>query len=143
MSVLRKSLLRPSLLGLSLASGMLALLWLAPASAQYVGPQVNPNMSISQMMKNAPDDAHVTLRGHLVRQINHEKYLLDDGTGQIRVEIDPHLFPRGTPVGPQTLVEVSGELDRELVGLSEVDVKSLRIIQDGAAAQPAVKAPAP
>ncbi|AMD47845.1 hypothetical protein F783_002565 [Bordetella holmesii F627] len=99
-----------------------------PAQAQYVGPAFNPNLTVRQMLSTAADDAHVVLRGRLVRRINHEKYLFDDGTGQVRVDIESHLFPHGTPISDQALVEIAGEFDREIIGSSEVDVASLRVL---------------
>ncbi len=126
---LRLLLIKTAVL-LSLAGGQ--------SMAQYVGPAFDPNLTVRQMLSTAPDDAHVVLRGRLVRRINDEKYLFDDGTGQVRVEIDAHLFPQGSPINDQTQIEISGEFDRELMGTSEVEVKALRVVEGSPAqAKPA------
>lgn len=119
---------------LSLAGGQ--------AVAQYVGPAYDPKLTVRQMLSTAADDAYVVLRGRLVRRINDEKYLFDDGSGQVRVDIESHLFPQGTPINDQTQVEISGEFDREIMGTSEVEVKSLRVLERGPAQPgPAAKPP--
>ncbi|AMG88899.1 NirD/YgiW/YdeI family stress tolerance protein [Bordetella parapertussis] len=98
------------------------------AQAQYVGPSSNQQMSVKELLDTARDDAVVTLRGKLVKQLSDDTYLLDDGTGRVQVEIDRHLFPPNQPVDANTLVEVSGEFDKEVIGTSEVEVKALRIL---------------
>ncbi|MFY4259595.1 NirD/YgiW/YdeI family stress tolerance protein [Achromobacter xylosoxidans] len=98
------------------------------ALAQYGGPTAAKHLTVSQLLASAPDDAHVVLRGRLVQKLSNDVFLLDDGSGQVRVEIDAHLFPRGVTVDATTEVEVEGEFDRELIGPSEVDVSVLRIM---------------
>ncbi|MFU1983753.1 NirD/YgiW/YdeI family stress tolerance protein [Bordetella hinzii] len=132
---LRLLLINAAAILLSLAGGQ--------ATAQYVGPAFDPNLTVRQMLSSAADDVYVVLRGRLVRRINDEKYLFDDGTGQVRVDIESHLFPHGTPINDQTQIEISGEFDREIIGTSEVEVKSLRVVEGGPAqSRPAAKAPA-
>ena len=46
------------------------------------------------------DDTHAVLRGNIVKQVGHEKYLFKDATGEIVVEIDDEDWG-GVTVGPQ------------------------------------------
>lgn len=101
----------------------------APASAQYTGPSEKATAtSVNEVLEKSKDDDRVVLKGMLIRKVSHEKYILSDGTGEIQVEIDDKIFPK-VPVDDKTNVEVSGEVDKGLVGKTEVDVKSMQILK--------------
>jgi len=70
----------------------------------------------------------VTLRGHILKKISHDKYIFADSTGQIRIDIDDKYFPYGTPISPTTLVEITGEIDKEFMSSPEVDVKKIIVV---------------
>ena len=70
------------------------------------------------------DDTHATLRGNIVKQIKHEKYLFKDATGEIVVEIDDDDWD-GVTVGHDDTVELSGEIDRDFNKV-ELDVGIVR-----------------
>ena len=68
------------------------------------------------------DDTHATLRGNIVKQVGHEKYLFKDATGEIVVEIDDEDWGRVT-VGPQDTVELIGEIDKDISKIEfDVDI---------------------
>lgn len=123
------------LLGLCVvASGLVAL----PAFAQftgsssaggYVGPgAANRANSVAAILKNPVDDQRVTLRGKITRHIGGDKYMFSDGTGEMRVDIDDHQFPP-QPINENTVVEIMGEVDTDFLQFSEVDVKTVRVVQ--------------
>ena len=58
--------------------------------------------------------------------------MFSDGSGQIRVEIDDEVFPRHR-IGPQTTVELHGEVEKDFMQRVEIDVERLLIV-DGQAA---------
>ena len=58
------------------------------------------------------DDAKAVLRGNIVKQVGHEKYLFKDATGEIVIEIDDDDWG-GVTVGPQDTVELIGEVDKD------------------------------
>jgi uncharacterized protein (TIGR00156 family) len=119
-------------------SAVMCMLMIAPAMAQfkgpgsaggYVGPGAdNRGSSVAAILKNPVDDQRVTLRGNIIRHIGGDKYMFSDGTGEIRVDIDDHLFPV-QPIDESTVVEIIGEVDTDFMQFSEIDVKSLRILQ--------------
>lgn len=76
------------------------------------------------------DDAPVTLTGNIVERMagSDDKYMFRDATGQVIVDIDPELF-YGITVTPQTKVRLHGEVDKELMEPTKIDVKRLEIIQ--------------
>ncbi|WP_272575317.1 YgiW/YdeI family stress tolerance OB fold protein [Providencia sp. PROV273] len=76
--------------------------------------------------KELPDDAWVSLEGHIVKQIGKELYEFKDSTGSIAVDIDDRRW-RGQVVTPETKVRLDGEIDKEWTSL-EVDVKRVTII---------------
>ena len=109
---------------------VLSLLLAAPAVAQYVGPG-GAARTVEEILANPVDDETVTLRGHIVRGLGDSMYLFDDGTGEIRVEIDSKKFPPGKPVSEKDSVEIHGTVDREFLWGTEIDVKRLTIVSTG------------
>ncbi len=99
------------------------------AQAQYVGPSSQKMFTnVEQVTNNAKDDDPVALRGKLVRKVSNETYMFADETGEIQVEIDDKIFPK-EPVDANTTVEIVGEMDKAIVGTSEVDVKAITIVR--------------
>jgi uncharacterized protein (TIGR00156 family) len=100
-----------------------------PSGGGFTGPgAANRANSVAAILKNPVDDQRVTLRGNITRHIGGDKYMFSDGTGEIRVDIDDHQFPP-QPINEKTLVEIMGEVDTDFMQFTEVDVKSMRIVQ--------------
>lgn len=98
------------------------------AFAQYTGPGAVPaHQTVAAVLADGRDDQPVVLRGTLVKQLSSDKYLFADKTGEIRVEIDPHLFA-SQPVSDATVVELRGEVEKEYLQSPEVDVDSLQVL---------------
>ena len=72
------------------------------------------------------DDTPVILRGRIVMALGNERYLFEDETGTIVVEIERETW-RGLTVGPNDRVEISGEVDRDRHGV-EIEVDRIRIL---------------
>ena len=90
----------------------------------FTGPSTVPMATVKELVDAGRDDQKAVLRGRLVSSNGGDKYTFEDGTGQITVEIDRHLF-QGT-VDPKTGVELIGELERDSRKL-EFDVDQLRL----------------
>lgn len=90
--------------------------------AQFQGPG-KPGITSVSAAQEAVDDAWVTLSGTILRQVGEERYLFQDATGTMIVEID-HEDWRNVPVNPETILRVSGEIDREW-GTTEIEVKQI------------------
>lgn len=99
-----------------------------PYMPAYTGPSAVPMMSVAQVRSRAWDDQYVTLRGNIVQYMGDENYMFADSTGSIHVEIDHDKFPPGQQIGANTLVEISGEFDKEYLSHSKIDVKRLTIL---------------
>ena len=87
----------------------------------FKGPGLEP-VSVVQA-KELRDDTPVTMRGHIIRHLGGEMYMFKDESGEMAVEIDAECW-RGQQVGPEDLVEIRGEVDRDFTSL-EIDVDQL------------------
>ena len=87
----------------------------------YTGP--GPSISTVEQARKMRDDTHVTLRGRIVQHLGGEHYLFKDETGTINVDID-HKRWQGQTVGPDDIVELYGEVDKDWNEL-EIDVDRL------------------
>ena len=76
------------------------------------------------------DDTPVVLTGNIVerRAGSDDKYMFRDATGQMLVDIDHELFV-GKTVTPQTKVRIFGEVDKDMMKPTKIDVKRLEILQ--------------
>lgn len=72
------------------------------------------------------DDVPVIVQGHIVQRLGDEKYLFEDATGSITVEIDDDEW-RGQTITPSDTVRMSGEVDRGIFK-TEIDIDSVKKI---------------
>lgn len=103
---------------------------LAAALAQdhgYVGPGSEPSgtTTVGAVMA-ARDGTDVVLHGRIVRQIDEDHYLFDDGTGQVTVKIKRGEWKKAT-ADAGTPVELKGEVDVDHK-LVSVDVDKVRVL---------------
>ncbi|MBR3582773.1 MAG: NirD/YgiW/YdeI family stress tolerance protein [Kiritimatiellae bacterium] len=111
----------------------------ATAQAQTGGGFANPNpggfagpgpgnsaLTVRDALKQR-DDSWVVLQGRIVASLGDEKYTFQDATGSVMVEIDDDEW-RGITVTPETNLEISGELDKEMFETPKIDVKSFRVL---------------
>ena len=112
----------------SLVGSLLLGAALAPAYAQYQGPSDIGKASVAEILKNPNDDQDVQLRGHLLRQTAHDKYVFSDGTGEIVAEIDDKHFA-GQAIDDKVEVEVIGEVDTSRKRPPEIEVDVLRVVK--------------
>jgi uncharacterized protein (TIGR00156 family) len=86
----------------------------------FRGPGPAP-VTVAQA-KRMRDDAKVTLRGNIVKHLGGEYYEFKDDTGTITVEIDEDIW-RGQNIGPEDLVEIHGEIEKDWVGTASSRTK--------------------
>ena len=94
----------------------------------YAGPSGAPLMTAKDLLANGKDDQYVRLKGKLTSHKGDENYEFTDASGKITVEIDSDRFPAGVTVDHNTLVELTGEFDKEMFGESTVDVEQIKIV---------------
>lgn len=94
----------------------------------YAGPSGAPLMTAKDLLANGKDDQYVRLKGKLTSHKGDENYEFTDASGKITVEIDADRFPAGVTVDHNTLVELTGEFDKEMFGESTVDVEQIKVV---------------
>ncbi len=77
-------------------------------------------------VKQMKDDTNVVLQGNIIQKIKHEKYLFQDATGSIVVEIDNDDW-NGLVVTEKDKVEIVGEVDKDFWRKdAKIDVDQIR-----------------
>ena len=114
----------------------LGLLLASPAMAGFQGGSSpgGPSSGVAQSVEqalDARDDTPAILEGHVVERIGKDKYVFQDATGKITVEIDHKVFGARI-VTPQTRVRLNGEVESEFFRRNEVDVDVLEILDQPA-----------
>ena len=99
-----------------------------PATSGYAGPSGAPLMTAKDLLANGKDDQYVRLKGKITSHKGDEDYEFTDASGKITVEIDADRFPQGVTVDHNTLVELTGEFDKEMFKESTVDVEQIKIV---------------
>lgn len=96
--------------------------WAAPAGGGFSGP--GPAVISVEQAKSLRDDDRVTLRGKIVRSLGGEKYLFQDASGTVTLEIENDKW-EGRQIGPDQQIEIHGELDKDW---NSVEVEVDRIV---------------
>jgi uncharacterized protein (TIGR00156 family) len=99
-----------------------------PASSGYTGPSSVPLMKAKDLLDKGKDDQAARLQGRLLSHKGGEDYEFADASGKITVEIDAEHFPAGVTVDQNTVVELTGEFDKETFGESTFEVKQLKVV---------------
>ncbi len=94
--------------------------------AEYVGP-FPAATAVARVVQQPVNDQLVVVRGLLVKRLGLELYLLRDETGEVAVEIDPELFPRGQ-VKAETPVEVRGRVETGWRGGPRIEAHGLVVL---------------
>lgn len=98
------------------------------APAGYAGPTSVPLMKAKDLLDKGKDDQYARLQGKLLSHKGGEEYEFADASGKITVEIDAKHFPADVTIDHNTLVELTGEFDKETFGESGFDVKQLKVV---------------
>ena len=100
-----------------------------PAASGYTGPSSVAMTTAKDLLANGKDDQYAKLKGKLTSHKGGEDYEFTDASGKITVEIDAKHFPQGVNIDQNTLVELTGEFDKETFGESTFDVKQVKVAQ--------------
>ena len=101
-----------------------AVVFSTPAMARNSdGGFVDVNVITVEEAKNMNDDAYVILQGYIADRNGDEKYVFQDKTGSITVEIDDDDWD-GVDVSPADLVEIQGKIDKGWTAV-EIDVDTI------------------
>ena len=76
-------------------------------------------------VKTKADETFVYMQGQIVKALGDDKYAFTDKTGEIILEIDNDDF-NGVTVTAGELIEISGEVDKEMMKPAKIDVKTIK-----------------
>lgn len=95
----------------------------------FQGPSSGAGASTVAKAKASFDDTTCVLTGKIIsRQAGtDDEYIFEDSTGQIIVDIDREIFA-GRTVTPANTVRISGEVDKDMLKPTKIDVKHLEIL---------------
>jgi uncharacterized protein (TIGR00156 family) len=99
-----------------------------PAPSGYTGPSGAPLMTAKDLLAKGKNDQYVRLQGKLTSHKGDEDYEFTDASGKITVEIDADRFPQGVTVDHNTVVELTGEFDKEMFGEATLDVEQIKVV---------------
>jgi uncharacterized protein (TIGR00156 family) len=98
------------------------------AQSGYTGPSSVPQMKAKDLLDKGKDDQHARLQGRLLSHKGGDDYEFADQSGKITVEIEAEHFPAGVSIDQNTVVELTGEFDKETFGESSFEVKQLKVV---------------
>ncbi len=117
---------------------LLSLALAVPALAGFEGPNASAggfagpgpqSITKAAQVENALDDTPCTLEGNILERLSKNKYVFQDDSGKITVEIGQRVFGSNR-VTPETRVKLMGEVDHKKQGrTNEVDVHHLEIVK--------------
>ena len=87
-----------------------------------------PLMTAKQLLENGKNDQYARLQGKLVNHKGGEDYEFVDASGKITVEIDDDRFPAGVRIDQNTMVELTGEFDKNMLRDSTFEVEQIKVV---------------
>lgn len=92
-----------------------------PQKGGFVGP--GPTLTTAKHVASMRDKTKVFLRGNIIQHLGKDKFVFQDETGKVTLEIDDEEW-EGQTVSPQDTVEIYGEVDKDWNSV-EIDVKRI------------------
>lgn len=78
-------------------------------------------VSTVQSVQSMPDETMVMMQGNISKRVKKNKYLFNDNTGEMIIEIDGYAW-NGNNVSPTDVVTIIGQIDSDNnVNIVEVD----------------------
>ena len=78
-------------------------------------------VSTVQSVQSMPDETMVMMQGNISKRVKKNKYLFNDNTGEMIIEIDGYAW-NGNNVSPTDVVTIIGQIDNDdNVNIVEVD----------------------
>lgn len=96
------------------------------AHAQFTGPGVAAPVTTVAQLSQARPGRYFSVEGRIVAHQRQNYYTFRDGSGEIRVEIEPALW-QNRKISPDDKVRLVGELDQGAAG-RYLWIKSLELL---------------
>jgi uncharacterized protein (TIGR00156 family) len=88
-----------------------------------------PVSNVSEV-QNMADDSMVYVQGYIIQSLGNDNYMLQDGSGQIMVEIDDDLMNNAT-ITPQTVVWIAATVDQQTGQPVSLEAEEIQIMPEG------------
>ena len=98
------------------------------AQSGYTGPSSVPLTTAKALLDKGKDEQHARLQGKLLSHKGGDEYEFADASGKITVEIDARHFPAGVSVDQNTVVELTGEFEKETFGEPSFEVEQMKVV---------------
>ncbi len=94
--------------------------------AGFVFQPTSVKVNTIKDIANKKDDEIIVLRGSIEKALGDEKYLFNDGTDTVVIEIDSDDF-RGVVVSAGELIQITGDVDKGgIFKADKIDVKNIQ-----------------
>ena len=90
----------------------------------------NKPVSKVSEVQNMADDSMVYVQGYIIQNLGNDNYMLQDGSGQIMVEIDDDLMNNAT-ITPQTVVWIAATVDQQTGQPVSLEAEEIQIMPEG------------
>lgn len=97
-------------------------------SGGYTGAADTANLTTVKQIESLPGDSYVTMQGKIISKIGHEKYMFQDETGTIKIEIDDDDW-NGISVGPENTIQIQGEVDKSWTKPTKIEVDFIQKVE--------------
>lgn len=84
------------------------------------------NMTVANVIANDTDEMDVTMRGRITKMLGQDKFIFEDETGTIVVELDDD--KDWSHIQKDQLIDIHGEVDRDANSI-KVDVKDATALE--------------
>ncbi|SPT70715.1 YgiW/YdeI family stress tolerance OB fold protein [Anaerobiospirillum thomasii] len=84
------------------------------------------NMTVANVIANGTDEMDVTMRGRITKMLGQDKFIFEDETGTIVVELDDD--KDWSHIQKDQLIDIHGEVDRDANSI-KVDVKDATALE--------------
>lgn len=83
--------------------------------------------SVAEILQDNHNSKRVALRGKILKQEAKGKFLFNDGSGDIQLDINSELTDK-EPINPPVEIELIGEVDKGIISDTEIDVKTYKLM---------------
>lgn len=83
--------------------------------------------SVAEILQDNHNSKRVSLRGKITKQLAKGKFLFDDDSGEIQLDINSELTDKEA-INPPVEAELIGEVDKGIISETEIDVKSYKLL---------------
>lgn len=120
------------ILNLSVIVLLCVLLRLSASEENYHDTINNKKLdNLETILNNPKDGQRVTLKGHIVGKVGHDRYLFSDEKRSIYMNIDNEDLPEVPITEEGTILRITGEIRQGFFSPPEIKTTSIEILQQG------------